>query len=118
MPIFVVHKHAARNLHYDFRLEINRVLKSWAVPKQPPLKKGLKRLAVQVADHPLSYAKFRGTIPKGSYGAGRVEIWDRGTFKLVKKKPKIFVVDLKGKKMKGQYCLYRFRQKNWLLFKR
>ena len=110
MPIFVVHKHSARNLHYDFRLSLGGVLKSWAVPKQPPLKK--------VADHPLSYAKFRGTIPKGRYGAGKVDVWDKGTFKLVKKKRKVIVVKLKGKKLKGDYCLVKFRNKNWLLFKR
>jgi DNA ligase D-like protein (predicted 3'-phosphoesterase) len=119
MPIFVVHKHHASHLHWDLRLEMNRVLKSWAVPKQPPLKKGLKRLAVQVTDHALSYAKFEGTIPKGQYGAGKVEIWDKGTYSIVEKEKKKIVVNFKGKKLKGEYCLILFRPpKNWLFFKK
>lgn len=118
MPIFVVHKHNASHLHWDLRLEMNGVLKSWAVPKQPPLKKDIKRLAIQVEDHALSYAKFEGTIPEGQYGAGEVKIWDKGTYSLVEKEAKKIVVEFKGKKLKGKYCLVLFRPpKNWLFFK-
>jgi len=115
---FVIQKHKARNLHYDFRLEINKILKSWAIPKTPPLKKNIKRLAIQVEDHNLNYINFKGEIPKGSYGAGTVEIWDKGTYKLKDKTPKKLIFTLKGKKMKGDYCLIKYKENQWLFFKK
>ncbi len=117
MPIFVIQKHHARRLHYDFRLEMGGVLKSWAVPKEPPKEKGVKRLAVAVEDHELTYAKFEGEIPEGRYGAGKVEIWDNGNYELEEKKTDRIVFDLKGKKLKGRYCLVKFKENNWLLFR-
>ena len=115
--IFVVHEHWASHHHFDLRLEMNNVLKSWAVPKEPPLKKGIKRLAIQVEDHPLSYASFEGTIPEGFYGAGKVKIWDKGHYKLVEKDEKKIVFEANGEKLKGRYCLLKFKDKNWLFFK-
>ncbi|MCM8764010.1 MAG: 3'-phosphoesterase [Candidatus Omnitrophica bacterium] len=120
--IFVVHEHFAKKHHFDLRLEINGVLRSWAVPKEIPSKKGEKRLAVEVADHPLEYARFEGEIPEGTYGAGKVTIWDSGHFLLLKKGEKMIEVDLRGKKIRGTYVLLLFREenarKNWLLFKK
>lgn len=121
MPIFVVHEHHAKNLHYDFRLEMDGVLKSWAVPKEPPLETNVKRLAIQVEDHALSYASFHGTIPKGEYGAGEVKIWDSGHYELLEKTDSAIVVMMKGKKLRGEYVLFKFKragEKNWLLFKK
>jgi len=114
---FVVHKHQATHLHYDFRLELDGLLKSWAVPKGPPTEPGVRRLAVAVEDHPLDYIGFEGTIPKGEYGAGTVEIWDKGTFELMERTDKTVSMVLHGKKLKGDYRLVNFRDKNWLLFK-
>ena len=118
-PIFVTQKHHARNLHWDFPLEMDGVLKSWAVPKEPPTEPGLKRLAVQVEDHELSYADFEGEIPGGEYGAGKVEIWDKGTYELLSRSDKKIVVNLDGEKLKGKYTLVQFgkAEKNWLFFK-
>ena len=121
-PIFVIHRHDASHLHWDLRLEINGVLKSWAVPKEPPRETKIKRLAIQVEDHPLEYAKFQGTIPEGQYGAGKVEIWDRGTYELKEKtKDKIEFV-LSGKKLKGNFVLVKTHygnkpEKSWLFFR-
>ena len=117
--IYVIQKHQARRLHYDLRLEMNGVLKSWAIPKTPPTEKGIKRLAVQVEDHPLEYANFEGTIPEGQYGAGTVEIWDKGQYVLKEKDEDKLVFEIKGSRLRGDYCLVRFKGKeNWLFFKK
>jgi len=119
--IFVVHEHHARNLHYDLRLEMNGVLKSWAVPKLPPKTKGIKRLAMQVEDHPLEYAKFHGKIPKGNYGAGTVKIWDKGTYELLNKDKKKIEIKIHGKKLVGKYVFvktgYGPKKNGWLFFR-
>jgi len=123
---FVIQKHQARALHYDFRLELPAsarrkqiVLKSWAVPKGVPTKAGVKHLAVAVEDHPVEYINFKGIIPKGQYGAGIVKIWDKGKFKLIEVGPKSLKFELKGKKVKGVYVLVQLtkEKKNWLIFK-
>lgn len=115
---FVVQEHHARNLHYDLRLEMGGVLKSWAVPKGVPEKPDEKRLAIMVEDHPLEYGNFEGTIPEGEYGAGTVKIWDRGTYEMAEATEKAYKFILRGKRLKGQYVLFNFKNdKNWLLFK-
>ncbi len=128
--IFVVQKHAARQLHYDFRLEMDGVLKSWAVPKGPSLDPAAKRLAVQVEDHSLEYAGFEGTIPEGAYGAGTVMVWDLGSWQPsgdakdgYAKGSMRFI--LFGKKLRGSWALVRMKSRpgmeqgreNWLLIK-
>ena len=119
---FVVQEHHARNIHYDFRLEMERVLKSWAITKTPPKTAGTKRLAMQTEDHPVEYISFEGTIPKGQYGAGKVKIWDKGKYILEKKEKNELLFELQGKKLKGKYALIRpsgsrFGKKAWLFFK-
>ena len=121
-PIFVIHKHHASHLHWDLRLEIGGVLKSWAVPKEPPKTKNVKRLAIQVEDHPINYAKFEGIIPEGNYGAGKVEIWDKGNYKLKEKTKNKIEFILYGKKLKGNFVLVKTHygnkpEKSWLWFK-
>jgi len=117
--IYVIQKHQASHLHWDLRLEMDGVLKSWAVPKEPPAKSGIRRLAVQVEDHPIEYANFEGVIPEGQYGAGVVEIWDKGTYRLIERTPDKIVFEIHGKRLKGKYCLLRFKgEKNWLFFKK
>jgi bifunctional non-homologous end joining protein LigD len=125
----VVQKHAARRLHYDFRLELDGVLKSWAVPKRPDLDPTQKRLAVHVEDHPLDYARFEGKIPEGEYGAGKVEVWDSGTWtpegdarRDYARGKLSFVLD--GRRLAGRWALVRMgggardgRRDNWLLIK-
>lgn len=118
--IFVIHEHHARNLHYDLRLEIAGVLRSWAVPKEPPTEAGVKRLAIETEDHPMSYADFEGSIPEGQYGAGEVKIWDKGKFAPEKITDKEILFRLEGNKMKGEFVLIktRFGKGNgWLFFK-
>jgi DNA ligase D-like protein (predicted 3'-phosphoesterase) len=115
---FVVHKHQARQLHYDFRLEIRGVLRSWAVPKGPPLESGIRRLAVQVEDHPVDYIDFEGEIPRGEYGAGTVEIWDKGEFVLEKETEDRLEFSLSGEKLSGGYVLLHTGNKNWLFIRR
>src|ERR1043166_721640 len=122
-PIFVVQRHDARRLHYDFRLERDGALASWAVPKGVPLEPGQQHLAVHVEDHPLEYASFEGEIPKGQYGAGTVEIWDRGTYELVEeKKDGGLTVRLDGERLQGLWSLIPAKldgdPKNWLLLRK
>lgn len=127
--LFVVQKHAATQLHYDFRLTMEGVLKSWAVPKGFPTAKSDRRLAIQVEDHPMDYARFEGTIPKGNYGAGTVMVWDIGSYEVVDgdpvsalKKGRLHLT-LKGKKLKGEWTLVRMHGRKdadkpqWLLLK-
>jgi DNA ligase D-like protein (predicted 3'-phosphoesterase) len=126
--IFVVQQHSATRDHWDFRLEVGDVLKSWAVPKGMPIQVAEKHLAVETEDHPLEYAKFEGKIPKGEYGAGRVKIIDRGTYRNIRSVSirKSYAdgqieVSLNGHKLKGKYALIRTKfnnnPKNWLLVK-
>lgn len=119
--MFVIQEHHSSHLHWDLRLEIDGVLKSWAVPKEPPIDKGTKRLAIQVEDHPVEYGSFEGVIPKGEYGAGTVSIWDKGIFVLGERSENKLTFELKGKKMTGGYVLIktpRMGEKSWLFFKR
>src|SRR5215813_13369085 len=125
---FVIQKHAARRLHYDFRLELDGVLKSWAVPKGPSLDPAEKRLAVHVEDHPLEYGNFEGTIPSGEYGAGEVVLWDRGRWAPIGDPDEGYrrgklKFTLHGDKLRGGWTLARMGGrageggKNWLLLK-
>jgi DNA ligase D-like protein (predicted 3'-phosphoesterase) len=134
-PIFVIQKHDASHLHYDFRLEINGVLKSWAIPKGPSTDPHEKRLAIETEDHPIEYATFEGVIPEGEYGAGTVLVWDKGTFDNIKEKdgktiplPECYKnghieLNLHGEKLQGGYALIHTslgdekRKKDWLLIK-
>ncbi|MBD3318928.1 DNA ligase [Candidatus Woesearchaeota archaeon] len=120
---FVIQQHDATNLHYDFRLNIDGVLVSWAVPKGPSTDPSVKRLAIRTEDHPLEYADFEGVIPEG-YGAGTVMIWDRGTYRNLKDKSMSACLDdghltvwLKGKKLQGGYALTHTDKDRWLLVK-
>lgn len=133
-PIFVIQKHDSSNLHYDFRVEIDGTLKSWAIPKGPSTDPSEKRMAIPTEDHPLEYADFEGTIPEDEYGGGTVLIWDKGNFENIKKDDEGNVVNLrksfeqgtieiylKGEKLKGGYALVEMKsgnmEGNWLLIK-
>ena len=121
--LYVIQKHAASRLHYDLRLEENGVLASWAIPKAPPMAEGEKRLAVRTEDHPIGYADFEGAIPEPEYGAGTVEIWDRGTYEAVETTASKWVVDIRGRKLNGRFALIRIKPRagkkdvNWLFFR-
>ena len=130
---FVVQRHDASHLHYDFRLELGGVLKSWAVPKGPSMNPADKRLAVMVEDHPVSYIHFEGEIPEGNYGAGTVEVWDKGIFfpinegfEKISEREALQALEkgelkflIKGEKLEGSFVLVRMKatEKNWLLIK-
>jgi len=120
--VYVIQKHDASRLHYDLRLEEQGVLKSWAIPKPPPLKEGVRRLAVETEDHPLGYEEFEGVIPAGEYGAGRVEVWDQGTYLPEESGLGKRIFEIKGRKLSGRYGLIKLEAKNpeernWLFFK-
>lgn len=129
VPIFVVQKHETTHFHFDLRLEVNGLLKSWMVPKGPSMNPKDKRLAIQMEDHPLSYAHFEGLIPEGNYGAGKVEIWDSGTYAYINKNSDISTAieqgvlefKLHGHKLKGLFTLVHTNMdnndKDWLLIK-
>ncbi|MHB0968162.1 MAG: DNA polymerase ligase N-terminal domain-containing protein [Thermoanaerobaculia bacterium] len=129
-PTFVIQKHQASHLHYDFRLEMEGVLKSWAVPKGPSFDPATKRLAMMTEDHPYDYGSFEGVIPAGNYGAGNVIIWDRGTWEFIEPGDDPvkalaagkLTFRLKGKKLRGEWALVRIRGRSsrrneWLLLK-
>ena len=115
---FVIQKHQAKRLHYDFRLEMDGVLKSWAVPKEPSADANVKRLAIQVDDHELDYATFEGEIEEGQYGSGTVEIWDCGDYELIEQSENLILFKLDGKKLKGIWRLIHTKYppgNQWLL---
>ena len=116
MPRFVVQEHHARRLHWDLRLEIDNVLKSWDLPKGVPEERGVKRLAIETEDHDLSYIDFEGRIPEGMYGAGEVKIWDSGEYELLERTENKIKFLAKGRKMNGEYVLIKTKV-GWLLMK-
>ncbi len=120
--IYAIQKHQASHLHYDLRLEERGVLKSWAIPKVPVNKEGVKRLAVQTEDHPLGYEDFEGEIPEPEYGAGTVEVWDRGEYRPLETAPGKLIVEISGRRLRGRFALIRIKareggDKSWLFFK-
>lgn len=121
-PRFVVHEHHATHLHFDFRLELDGVLRSWAVPKGPSMNPAERRLAVAVEDHPLSYIDFEGIIPKGMFGAGQVLVWDSGSFEIIEETENKIGFILHGRTLKGEFALVRLKGggkgNEWLLIKK
>ena len=126
MPKYLIHHHLARREHWDLRLEVDGVLKSWAVPKEPAPDPKVKRLAVLVEDHALEYGDFAGTIPEGEYGAGEVRIWDSGSYENLRAVPMAAALEqgqvevrLAGRRLQGGFALIRFKgkEKDWLFFK-
>jgi bifunctional non-homologous end joining protein LigD len=118
---FVIQRHAARTLHFDFRLERDGVFKSWAIPKGIPQKIGVRHLAIEVDDHPLEFGEFEGEIAKGEYGAGTIEIWDKGQYEVLEWIDDRIAFTLHGTRVRGTYNLIRFRHKGpheWLIFLR
>ncbi|KXA90468.1 hypothetical protein AKJ62_00815 [candidate division MSBL1 archaeon SCGC-AAA259D14] len=119
---YSMQKHDASTLHYDLRLERDGVLKSWAIPKGPSKDPSDKRLAIQTEDHSLDHAFFEGEIEEGRYGAGNVELWDRGNYEPVKWEEDEIIVDIHGENLDGKYVLIRFQPEenpdNWLFFKK
>ncbi|KXA88894.1 hypothetical protein AKJ36_03175 [candidate division MSBL1 archaeon SCGC-AAA259I07] len=119
---YSIQKHDASTLHYDLRLEREGVLKSWAIPKEPSEDPSDKRLAIRTEDHPTGYAFFEGEIAEGRYGAGEVELWDKGSYEPIKWRKNEIIVDIDGEKLAGEHVLIRFQPeenpKNWLFFKK
>lgn len=116
--IYVIQKHFASHLHWDLRLEMDGVLKSWAVPKEPSMDVGVKRLAILVEDHDIEYADFEGEIPKGSYGAGIVQIWDKGSYNLVSRSDFKIELEIFGEKLSGRFMLVHMNGKQWLFYRK
>ena len=121
-PLYIIHQHTATHLHYDLRLETQGILKSWALPKEPPLHSGVKRLAVQTEDHPLEYANFEGEIPPDQYGSGKVEIWDKGDYQPLEVSEGKLVLKINGERLQGVYYLIKTKYKgdgrSWLFFRK
>lgn len=121
-PRFVVHEHHSSRLHFDFRLEMGGVLRSWAIPKGPSMNPSEKRLAIQVEDHPLDYIDFEGIIPEGGYGAGPVVIWDSGDYEMLGQRNDMIEFALRGKRLKGSFALVQLKGRGkgneWLLIKK
>ncbi len=116
--IFVIQKHYSKHFHYDLRLEMHGTLKSWAIPKGLPEKRGVKRLAMETENHEMSFATFEGEIPEGTYGAGMIKIWDSGEYEMEENERDMIAFHLDGKKIRGDYCMERTGEKRWLVFRR